>query len=112
MMMFTVVLAVIMALATWVCGWWGVAVVALVVGAIYRMQGGRAWWAALAASEGWAALLILDALVGPFGRVASTLGGVMRIPAGALLVVTLLFPALLAWSAAMVAAEVGRLTRR
>jgi hypothetical protein len=34
----------------------------------------------------------------------------MSIPAPALLVATLLFPALLAWSAAVVAAEVGRLT--
>jgi hypothetical protein len=33
------------------------------------------------------------------------------VPAGALLVVTLLFGALLAWSSAVVGAEIGRLAR-
>jgi hypothetical protein len=111
MMIFNLVLAVIMALATWICGWWGIAVVALVAGAVYRMQSGRAWRVALAASESWAALLVIDALMGPFAHVAGTLGGAMSIPAPALLIVTLLFPALLAWSAAMVAAELGHLVR-
>ena len=109
MMRLNLVLVAAMALATWVCGWWGVAVVAIVVGLVYRQQRGRAWWVALAASEAWAALLIVDAVLGPFVRVASTLGGAMSIPAGALLMVTLLFPALLAWSGAMVAAELGQL---
>jgi hypothetical protein len=108
-MRFHLLLAALMTAATWICGWWGVAVMALIVGGVYRAEGGRARRAALAAVEGWALLLIFDAMAGPFGHVASTIGGAMSIPAGALLMVTLLFPALLAWSAAMVAAELGQL---
>jgi hypothetical protein len=37
---------------------------------------------------------------------------VLRVPAGALLVVTLLFGALLAWSAAVVGSELGRLVHQ
>jgi len=42
---------------------------------------------------------------------ATSLAGVMRAPSAALLVVTLLFGALLAWSAAVVGSEIGRLAR-
>ncbi|MDB4917349.1 MAG: hypothetical protein JWM95_4993 [Gemmatimonadetes bacterium] len=105
-----VVLVAAMALATWICGWWGVALVGIATGVLYRARGGRAWHAALAATMSWALLLIADAIAGPFAHVASTLGGAMSIPAGALLMATLLFPALLAWSAAMVAAQLSSLT--
>jgi hypothetical protein len=95
---------------TWLVGWWGVALAALILGYVFRDEGGRAWRVALGAIEGWAILLLIDVVGGPFGRVSATLAGTMSIPAPALLVATLLFPALLAWSAAVVAAEVGRLT--
>ena len=84
---------------------------ALILGFVFRNEGGRAWSVALGASEGWAILLVVDMLGGPLGRVATTLGGAMSIPSPALLLVTLLFPALIAWSAATMAAEVsGALT--
>jgi hypothetical protein len=38
--------------------------------------------------------------------------GTLQLPAGALLMVTLLFAALLAWSAAAVGVEIGRVRRR
>lgn len=89
---------------TWVVGWWGVTIVALIVGVVYARDGGRAWQVALGASEGWAVLLLIDALEGRLGRVATTVAGSMSIPAPALLVVTLLLPALIGWSAATVGA--------
>ena len=105
-MIFHLLLAVVFACATWVIGWWGVAIVALIAGVVYRRDGGRAWRVALGAAEGWALLLLVDAVGGHFGRVATTVAGAMSLPAAALLVVTLLFPALIGWSGATVAAHV------
>ena len=102
-----IVLALSMAGLTWLFGWWGVAIVAVVAGVVFRRDG-RAWRVALAASEGWALLLVVDALSGPLGRVTTTLGGAMSIPGPALLLVTLLYPALLGWSGAAVACELTR----
>jgi hypothetical protein len=101
-----------MAGLTWLLGWWGVAVAALILGFVFRNEGGRAWSVALGASEGWAILLIIDVLAGPLGRVATTVGGAMSIPAPALLLVTLLFPALIGWSGATVAALSSRASER
>ena len=92
---------------TWVAGWWGVALAALVVGATQWRRGGIGWMTALAAIVAWGALLLMDAASGRFGALASSVGGVMRVPAAALVVVTLLFAALLAWSAAVVGSEVA-----
>ena len=102
------VLALSMAGCTWLLGWWGVAVVAVIAGVLYRYDGGRAWRVALAATEGWALLLVVDALGGPLGHVTTTLGGAMSIPGPALLLVTLLFPALIGWSGAAAASELSR----
>ncbi len=107
-MIFSFVIALVVATATWVAGWWAAAIVAIVAGFLYRAEGGRPWRVALGASEGWALLLIIDAFSGPLVHVASTLAGAMALPAPALLLVTLLFPALLGWSGAIVAAELGR----
>jgi hypothetical protein len=111
-MIFSLLIAVAMAAVTWTVGWWGVAVVALIVGVVYRDQQGRAWRVALGASEGWIALLVIDVIAGPFGRVATTLGGAMSLPVPALLLVTLLFPAVMGWSAAALGAELGQLRPR
>ena len=66
---------------------------------------------ALAAIVAWAALLLVNATGGRFGTLTSTVAGVMGIPAAALLLVTLLFAGLLAWSAAVVGSEVASLFR-
>lgn len=107
-MILHLVVAIATAGLTWMLGWWGVAIVAVVAGFVYRADGGRAWWVALGALEGWALLLLFNLARGPLMHVASTLGGAMSIPGPALMVLTLLFPALLAWSGAIVAAAVGR----
>jgi hypothetical protein len=91
-------MALVIAAATWLIGWYAVPVVALVAG-VARMRPGLV---GLAASLGWLALLIIDALSG-IARLGSVLSGIMGLPAPALFAVTLIFPALLAWSAASVA---------
>jgi hypothetical protein len=96
---------------TWLAGWWGVALVALVIGMVRSQQRGIAWIVALAAIVAWSALLLVDATSGRFGALASAIGGVMRVPAAALVVVTLLFAALLGWSGTVVGSEIGRLMR-
>ena len=107
-MIFLLVVALAIACVTWFAGWWGVAVVALLAGAVYRREGGRPWRVALGASGGWAILLLIDATGGRFGHVASKVAGAMSLPAAALLLVTLLFPALIGWSGATVAAMLGQ----
>ena len=106
-------LAVAAAVATlsWLLGWWGVAVAALIAGVLLHRRPRAAWLVALAAMVGWTALIVADMIGGRFATLAASIAGVMRVPVPALLVVTLLFGALLAWSAAVVGTEAGRLAR-
>jgi hypothetical protein len=101
-MIFILFVAAAMAALTWLIGWWGVLVAALVIGFVFRAEGGGGWRIAVAAALAWAALLAIDAVGGPVGVVGARLAGVMRVPAVVLMVVTSLFPAVLAWSAATV----------
>jgi hypothetical protein len=105
------VVAALIALLTWIVGWWGVPLVAVVAGAILCRRRGITGLTALAAIVAWSVLILVDGASGRFGVLAGVVGGTMGIPAGALLIVTLLFAALLAWSAATVGAEIGRLRR-
>ena len=112
-MIFQLFVAAAVAGLTWLVGWWGVAVVAVILGFTYRGEAGRPWRIALGAGEGWAILLLADALGGRLGVLATTVGGAMRLPAAGLFVVTLLFPALVGWSGATVGALLGHtLSRR
>ena len=111
-MIFHIVIALAMAGLTWTLGWWGVVVGAAILGWVYRDESGRAWRVALAAMEGWAILLIVDAIAGPLGKVGATIEGVMALPAILVMLVTLLFPGLLGWSTAAVVSELGSLARR
>jgi hypothetical protein len=107
-MIIHLVVAGAMAGLTWLLGWWGVPVAAVILGFVFHHDGGRAWRVSLGAMEGWAILLLVDVLDGPFARVSSVVGGAMSIPAPALILTTLLFAGLMAWSAAVVGAELGR----
>jgi hypothetical protein len=110
-MIFIAFVAAAMAALTWLVGWWGVLVAALVIGFVFRAEGGGGWRIAVAAALAWAALLAIDAVSGPVGLLGQRLGGVLRVPAVVLVLVTLLFPALLAWSAAtLVAVALGQRT--
>lgn len=89
------------AVTTFALGWWTVPVIAA-LWAYFSGGSHRAMFAGLAAGASWIMLLLLDAAKGPVGVMASRLGGVLGIPAIALYVITPLFAALLAWSAAAV----------
>jgi hypothetical protein len=100
------------AVLTWLVGWWGVVVVALIAGAMLSHRRGVAWLVALAVVMGWCALILGNAVGGRFATLASSIAGAMRVPPALLVIVTLLFGALLAWSAAVLGSEVGRVARR
>jgi hypothetical protein len=107
----TIVAAILVA-ATWVAGWWGVPLVAILAGALLAARRGIAGLTALAAVIAWSVLILVDGASGRFGVLAGVVGATLKLPAGALLMVTLLFAALLAWSAAAVGVEIGRVSRR
>lgn len=98
-----VLLAEAFAVATHALGWWTVPLIAAAWALADRAPiVGR--FTALCAAGGWGTLLLLDAAKGPVGNMAARLGGVMGVPAVLLYALTLLFPALLAWSAARMSA--------
>ena len=55
---------------------------------------------------GWVALLVWGSTIGPVGNLADTVGGVMALPGAAVLLITLLFPAVLAGAAGALSAAV------
>jgi len=93
-------LAMAFALATAAFGWWTVPLLAAIWGLMARGVRGAAFSAATAALIAWGALLAWGAMHGPVAELAVKLGAVMQMPPAALVVATLLFPTLLAWSAA------------
>ena len=99
-MIFISVVALATALGTWVLGWWAVAIVAIVAGMMHRAERGCSWRVALGCLAGWALLMLVDLAAGPMRNVATVVSGAMSIPSSALLLVTLLFPALIGWSGA------------
>ena len=94
-----VLLAEAFAVATFGLGWWTVPIVAAVYAAASK-RNNPARFAALCAVGGWGVLLLLDLAKGPVMNMATRLGGVMGLPPALLLVLTLVFPGLLAWCAA------------
>jgi hypothetical protein len=97
-----ILLAEAFAVATYAVGWWMVPVIAAIWGLLSK-DAANARFAGFAAAAGWATLLLLDVSRGQVGVMASQLAGVMKLPAVALYLLTLIFPALLAWCAATLA---------
>ena len=104
--------AVLLVAATWIAGWWGVPLAAAVVGVLLCTRRGIAGLVALAAVIAWSVLILVDGASGRFGALADVVARTLTLPAAALLAVTLLFAALLAWSAAALGVEIGRVSRR
>jgi hypothetical protein len=104
-----ILLAEAFAVATYAFGWWIVPVIAAIWGLLSRDLT-KARFAGLAAAAGWATLLLLDVSRGQVGVMASQLAGVLKLPAFALYLLTLIFPALLAWCAAAIAPTVRKET--
>jgi hypothetical protein len=100
-----IVLAAAFSLGTFFVGWWAVPVIALAWGWLVGPSRWPATRAALGAGIAWMGFLAHDAMRGPAGRLARTLGNVMHLPAAVLVVVTVLLGVILAWSAAVVGAE-------
>ena len=104
--------AIVVALGTWFAGWtmpigWG-----MLLG-LARPYGRPARLAAVHGSLGWALVLAFMAMRGdPVGVLATRLAGAMQVPASALFLATLLYPALLASCAAWLAAQLRTATTR
>jgi hypothetical protein len=88
--------------ATAVCGWWGVGIAAFVWGA----WAGRVRVVAVAAMCAWSGVLVWTAFSGAFGTLIAELWQIARAPGWVLVVATVVFPGVLAWSAAAAGAAV------
>ena len=90
-------------------GWWAVPATAALWGALRPSQRRPALAAALAAALAWAGWLLVDAFTGngAFGVLAARLSALMSLPVVALVVLTLAFAAVLAWSAAAVSGAIA-----
>jgi hypothetical protein len=99
-----VLIAEAFSVGTYALGWWAVPLIALLCGLVISVDGRPVFYSTAGAAAGWSMLLLLDAARGPLGEVGTRFGGVMGFPPAALFVTTLLFPALLAWSASSIGA--------
>ena len=104
-----IVVSVLMATLTWFAAWWTVPVVGAAYGAWAANRRLTLFTAMLAAVLGWGALLVYDASAGPVGRLLQVLGALFGVPGAALVVLTLVYAALLAVSAAALARGLRRL---
>ncbi len=96
-----VLLALTFALATWLLGWWAVPTLAFLWGAIQHGKDRSAVAASAGAGLGWALMLLWTASEGPLLELANRASGVLATTGGILVAVTILFPMLLAWPAAV-----------
>ena len=101
-------LALSFGIGTWVLGWWSVPLFAAIAAAVARDVPRQGVAAALAASIAWGALLAWSAIPGSVWSFARIAGGAMGVSGPLLILMTLAFPAAVAWSAASVT---QRLTR-
>ncbi len=95
-------------LGTWIA-WWMVPVIAALWGALLPSVRAPMRNAAVAATLGWLAWLVVDALKNheAFYRVDHLVAHTLSVPPSALFLVTLAVPALLAWSASAVACRIA-----
>lgn len=91
------------AVVTSLAGWWLIPVLAALWVRVLPLTESPAGTCGLGAASGWAVLLLVDAAQGPAGTVARRAGGVFLLPAWAFVGLTLLFGALLAATAAILA---------
>ena len=95
------------ALVTAMGGWIAIPVTAAVWSTLATAERRRAVRIALAAAASWALLLGWSADGAGTRRLLSLLGGIFGVPGWTLILLTLAIPALLAWSAAVVAGDVS-----
>ncbi|HEV8600465.1 MAG TPA: hypothetical protein VGQ69_13990 [Gemmatimonadales bacterium] len=92
-------------------GWWTVPLVAGLWGALRPGFPRPILAAALAALLGWSVWLGIDLGIAPdaLTRIGARAADILQLPSTLFLLLTLLFPALLAWSAAAVACRLANL---
>lgn len=101
-----VLLAIVFAGATYLLGWYAVPLVGGLWG-VARSTGNPALEAGTAAAAGWAALLVQGLALASYAPQLGRIAGVMQLPVIAIVIITLLFPFLLGWSAARAASVIG-----
>ena len=108
------VLAAVLAVATLLYGWWTVPIGAFLWGLLTaRWLRWPAAAAAPAAALAWGALLAEDAMGGRLGGLGALFGSIAKLPPAVFFVLSVAFPALLAWSAAAIGADLrGPAARR
>lgn len=104
-------LAMAFAVGTILVGWWGVPVVAVVWGVIANRTRSPGLTAATAAALAWAGLLGWTAIAGNLDSLAGILGEIMGVPGATLVVLTMLYPAAIAWAGARLASGATILLR-
>jgi hypothetical protein len=99
-------------LATVGFGWWAVPLAGAAWGAWRSAKGSPVVEAASAAAAAWGMLLAVKGATGPLGGLSGLLGEMFGLPGIALILVTLVFAALLAGSAAGLTASLVALSSR
>ncbi|MGQ0712582.1 MAG: hypothetical protein ACT4PJ_02495 [Gemmatimonadaceae bacterium] len=101
-------LAASFAIGTWVLGWWAIPLFAALAGVLARHVPRQALAAALAAMVAWGALLIWSLASGSGWSYATTVGATVGVAGVALILLTVIFPAVLAWLAALLGQILAR----
>lgn len=101
-------LALSFAIGTWILGWWAVPLFAAIGGVLARHVRHQGLASALAAAIAWAALLVWSSTEGAVWSFSRLAGGAMGMSGAALILVTLFFPAAIAWLATVVAQFLAR----
>ena len=96
-----------LALGTAVVGWWSVPVLGLAYG-VWTGERRAGATAGISAFLAWSALMLWNWFEGPLAELSESLGAVMGLPGWTLLIVTVLFPTVLAWTAAGVGTAIRR----
>jgi hypothetical protein len=95
------------AVTTFALGWWAVPLLAFAWAAFVDTRR-PVLFATTCAGSAWTAMLLLDAARGPVDAVAARFAGIVGLPPIVLIAVTILFAALLAWSASIVGAAIRK----
>ena len=98
-------IAAVVALCTWIVGWWCVPVIGA-GHALIRRSGAAPVEAAVGAMIAWGLLFLSSAGKPAFSVLLDRLGGVFPLPGAIVLVIAVLFAGLLAWSAGRLAVGV------
>lgn len=94
------------AVGTFALGWWAVPLLAFLWAVFVGTRSRPVFFATICATAAWCGILLLDAARGPLVAVAERFGGVFGFRPIVLMVVTILFPALLGWSASSVGSAI------